>query len=133
MFKENPKERSTTDDSQTIIGASVQVEGDFDGKGDVVVEGKLKGNLKTAQNVTVGSQAVIEASIQAKSAHIAGTVKGNIHVDDSLEITKTAKIHGDVVAKIIAIEAGAQFNGNCSTTGSQNQPQPTQNPQQASE
>jgi len=110
MFKDN---QNTMDDTKTIIGASVSVEGDFNGKGDVIIEGKLKGSVKTGQNITIGEQAVVEAEIKAANAFIAGVVKGNINVKEKLELTKTAQIFGNINSKSISIEDGAIFNGQC--------------------
>ncbi len=111
MFKDN---QNSLDDTKTIIGAGVSVEGDFNGKGDVIVEGQLKGSIKTKQNVTIGEQALIEAEIEAANAYIAGRVKGNIKTEEKIELTKSAVVDGDITTKIISIEDGAIFNGHCS-------------------
>ncbi len=111
MFKDN---QNSLDDTKTIIGASVSVEGNFNGKGDVVIEGKLKGSIKTKQNITIGEQALVEAEIEAINAFIAGQVKGNIKAQENVELSKTAVVEGDITTKSISIEAGAVFNGQCS-------------------
>ena len=98
---------------ETIIGPSVQVEGDFIAAGDVVVEGTVSGKITTERNLKIGSNAKIYANITAASALIAGEVQGNIKVKDSLELTSTAKVFGDVKTKIITITAGAVFHGRC--------------------
>ncbi len=100
-------------ESQTIIGHGVSVEGDFTGQGDVIVEGKLKGNIKTTQDLTVGKDAEIEANISAENATISGVVKGDVKIAHSLLITKTARIEGNITCDILTIEAGSYFQGNC--------------------
>ncbi|MCX6784957.1 MAG: polymer-forming cytoskeletal protein [Candidatus Komeilibacteria bacterium] len=109
MFKSEESGKNQT--TETIIGQSVKVEGDFVGEGDVVVEGIVIGNLKTKNNLRVGPQAKIEAKVEAENAQIAGEVSGNITVSQFLEIKASAKITGDVNAGIIAIEKGAKING----------------------
>ncbi len=99
---------------QTIIGASVKVEGEFESQGDIIVEGVLNGSLKTKQYLQIGSNAKITANIFAQSAQIAGNVKGNIHVNDTLKLLSTAHILGDVQTSKLIIEEGAIFNGKCS-------------------
>lgn len=111
MFKEN---QPASVDTKTIIGASVNVEGDFNSKGDVLIVGRLKGSVKTLQNITVGQSAVVQAEVEAANAHIAGTIIGNLTVKEKVELTKTAKIKGNLLTKELSIEAGAVFNGNCS-------------------
>ncbi len=99
---------------ETIIGPSVRVEGDFRGEGDLVIEGMLVGSLQTKNNLKIGQNAVVEASIRANNAFISGKVKGNIIVKGKLEITGTAVILGDIKTQIISIESGAMLQGNLS-------------------
>ncbi|MFH0854848.1 MAG: polymer-forming cytoskeletal protein [bacterium] len=112
MFKTNEKNIDAKE-AETIIGPSVKVEGDFAGEGNVAVEGIVMGNLKTNKNLSVGVNAQIFANIKALNALIAGHVEGNINVAETLELTSTARIKGDIKAKVIAISAGAVFHGKC--------------------
>lgn len=111
MFKE--KEENNIKNAETIIGPSIKVKGNFFGEGDIIVEGSLEGEIKTNNNLFVGPKALIKANIEAKKAKISGEIKGNITVSESLEITGSAKINGDISAKSISIENGAVFNGFC--------------------
>ena len=52
--------------------------------------------------------------MKAGSAFISGKVIGNITLNDSIDIAKTAKIQGDIKAGSIAVEAGCQINGRIS-------------------
>src|SRR3989442_860917 len=113
MFSK-PPEKS---EFETIIGPSVKVEGDFVGDGNVIVEGLVNGNLKTGKHVVVSERAKITANIHAGSARIAGEVTGNIKVAERLDLTGSATVSGDIEAAVIAIEAGANFNGKCAVTG----------------
>jgi len=115
MFKESESKHS--EESKTIIGSSVNVEGDFKGKGDVLIEGKLKGSVKTDQDVTIGEHAVVNAEVEANNAYIAGKVHGNVVIKDKLELTKTAEIKGNISASTLSIEAGARFNGQANMDG----------------
>lgn len=116
MFK--TQEKNINDkEVETIIGHSVKVEGDFIGEGNVIVEGIVSGSLKTNKNLKVGESAHIFANVKVKNALIAGEVNGNIIADETIELTGTAKVNGDIKAKIITIAAGAVFNGKCSMGG----------------
>ncbi len=100
--------------TETIIGPSVRVEGDFKGDGDLIIEGMLVGTLNTKNNLKIGENAVLEASIKANNAFIAGRVKGNITIKGKLDITSSAVILGDIKAGLISIESGAVVQGNLS-------------------
>src|SRR3989338_4716991 len=107
------KKEMGSDEIETIIGPSVQVEGNFVANGDVVVEGMVSGSLKTEKNLRIGQDAKIFANITAANALIAGEVQGNIKIKESLELTSSARVFGDIKTKILTIGSGAILNGKC--------------------
>lgn len=117
MFKETP---GSTHETDTIIGPSVKVEGDFVTEGNVIVEGTICGTIKTVKNLKVGPTSKIFANIWADNALIAGEIQGNITIANKLELTPTAKIFGDVKTSNISIASGASLNGKCQMAESKN-------------
>lgn len=110
MFnKENNLEKFK--DAETVIGASIKVKGNFQGQGNIVIEGSVEGSVKTAANLFIGDQAVVIANIEAKDAIINGEVRGNIKTRNYLAIGKTAKVAGDLHYGEISIDKGASING----------------------
>ncbi|MDA3802921.1 MAG: polymer-forming cytoskeletal protein [Patescibacteria group bacterium] len=110
MFnKENKLEKFK--DAETIIGPSIKVKGNFQGKGDIVIEGMIEGSVKTAASLYVGNEAKVVANIEAGDASIHGQIHGNIKSDGYLAIGENAKIFGDIQYKDISIEKGAVING----------------------
>lgn len=106
--KETVLEPST---AETIIGASLKVKGNLQNEENIRIEGFVQGTVKTTKNLIIGERAVLEASVQAENALIAGELKGNIQVKERLEIAKTGRVYGDISTKILAIAPGAIFNG----------------------
>lgn len=102
--------------TETLIGPSVHVKGDFKSQGNVQIEGQVTGTIQTAGNLRVGQGAKIMANINAANAHVSGTIKGNVMIAERLELSPTAKIDGDVATKILIIAEGAQLNGRCQMT-----------------
>lgn len=100
---------------ETVIGPSVQVEGNFVANGDVIIEGIVSGSVKTERNLHIGPDAKIFADVFAANAVIAGEIQGNVKIKDSLELTSTAKIFGDVKTQILTINAGAVLHGKCAS------------------
>jgi len=95
----------------SIISADLRVVGDLHCAGDIQVEGKVEGDIKS-KSVTVGESAQVKGGIHADSVRVSGAVKGQIEAN-SVTLAKTAKVKGDVVHKTLSIEAGAQLEGNC--------------------
>jgi len=110
MFsKDNKPEKFK--DAETIIGASVKVKGNFQGQGNIIIEGALEGSLKTDANLFIGDQAKVVANIEAKDAMVNGEIRGNIKAKGYLAIGNTAKIFGDVQYSELSIDKGATING----------------------
>lgn len=105
------------DEVDTVVGPSVNVEGDFASEGNIIVKGTVSGSVHTSRHLLVESGAKIMANIRAGNALIAGEVKGNVKIKESLEISATARIVGDIEAKILAIEAGALICGKIMMPG----------------
>jgi cytoskeletal protein CcmA (bactofilin family) len=115
MFKNN---KSTQDieqlsNSSTIVGKGSVMEGNIETFGNLRIEGKVIGNIKTKSKVAIGDSAFIDGTILAQNAEIAGEVKGLVEVSEVLVLKSTALIHGDIVTNKLIIEAGATFNGVC--------------------
>lgn len=112
-INEEEGEDSSGDLQDTIIAQGVKVEGDFNSKGNIVIEGVVVGSVKTNNDLHVGEKAKISASVSAKNALICGEVQGNIKAREKLELSPTSKVYGDIEAKILIINAGAIMNGKC--------------------
>ena len=110
MFKR--EEIKPEEGVDTIIGPSVNVEGNFKGDGNIIVEGEVKGSLKTKGFIRITANANILASINAGSAEVSGQVTGNLKIREHLDIKESAVITGDIEAKTISIAFGAIVNGN---------------------
>lgn len=111
MFR---KHEGEVQGGETIIAPGVRVEGDFTSQGFVLIDGEVIGSVKTEADLDVGERAKISADVTASNAHVAGTVKGNIHVAERLEVASTAHVAGDIDAKILVVEQGAIINGKIS-------------------
>lgn len=112
MFKEMPN-NINPNETETIIGPSVRVEGDFVTEGNIVVEGTVCGTLKTSRDLKVGEKSKIFANVTAENALISGEIQGNIKIKERLELTSTAKIFGDIKTNVLIIAAGSVLNGKC--------------------
>lgn len=99
---------------ETVIAASVKLEGDFQSQGNVLIEGVVEGSLKTERDLRVGERARISADVYAANATVAGEVRGNLVVAERLELEPTARIHGDVRTKVLVVASGATINGKLS-------------------
>jgi cytoskeletal protein CcmA (bactofilin family) len=105
------------DEVETVVGPSVNVEGDFASEGNIVVKGTVSGSVFTSKHLTVEMGAKVVANIRAGSATIAGEVKGNIKVREFLELDSTSRVIGDIDVKSLKIESGAILYGKVTMPG----------------
>lgn len=79
----------------------------------VETDHKLNGDLISTGCVNVSEKSVIIGTIQATSAVIAGSVKGDIDIDGPVVVDSTAVIFGNVTAKSLQLNTGAVIQGIC--------------------
>ena len=117
--RENEPFFHSPDAVETIVGPSMNVEGDFVSEGNIVIKGAVTGSIKTNQAIFVEEGAKVIADIKAMTATISGQVRGNIRVNDKVEITASAQIVGDINCRTLAIQAGALLQGKINMPGIQ--------------
>ena len=116
MFTNNNEtmKKSEAKDAINMIGAGTTILGDVISKGDIRVDGILKGSVNTEGRVVLGREGVIEGDVMCKDADISGTVKAKITVSQLLTLKTSAKLNGDITTNKLSIEPGAAFTGSCS-------------------
>lgn len=114
MFgKADKQEMAEIIKSSTIIGKGTVIEGNIDTVGNISVDGKLIGNLKTKSKINLGQTADIDGNVYAQNAEIAGHIKGVLEVTELLILKPTSVIDGDIVTNKLKVEEGAVINGSC--------------------
>ncbi len=101
----------------TIIGKDSMFTGEMEVKGTLRIDGRVKGKIICDEVLSVGATGEIEADIDAKTVIVAGSVVGNIHAGEKIEMQAKARVFGDVATKNIVIEQGAIFHGSCQMKG----------------
>jgi cytoskeletal protein CcmA (bactofilin family) len=99
------------------VGKSVVFKGTLTSSEDLTIDGHVEGTIEVrGQGLTVGPDADIRAEIVATTATIHGTVIGNIHASEKVDIRATGHIEGDVIAPRIVIAEGAVVCGRIDTS-----------------
>ena len=114
MFNKN--EKMTAEEihnSSNTIAKGTQVTGNIETFGNIRIEGKVKGDIKSKSKVVLGKSSEIEGNMLAQNAEIAGKVKGTIEISEVLILKPSAEIHGDIITNKLIVESGASFVGNC--------------------
>ncbi len=116
MFSNKNESMKKTEITTAInmVGAGTVITGDVQSKGDIRVDGTLKGSVNTSGKVVLGKNGIIEGDVVCNDADISGTIKAKITVSQLLSLKSTSKLNGDIVTNKLSIEPGASFSGSCS-------------------
>ena len=112
--KNDTMKKNDTNAAINMIGPGTIITGDIQSKGDIRVDGTLKGSVNTEGKVVLGSNGIIEGDVICRDADISGTVNAKITVSKLLSLKTTAKLNGDIITNKLSIEPGSTFTGSCS-------------------
>ena len=112
--KNETMKKTETTAAVNMIGAGTIITGDIVSKGDIRIDGTLKGSVNTEGRVVLGCEGIIEGHVICTNADVSGTIKAKITVSQLLSLKTTAKLNGDITTNKLSIEPGAAFSGSCS-------------------
>jgi cytoskeletal protein CcmA (bactofilin family) len=97
--------------SRNVLSSDVEIKGTVKFTNDLVVDGRIEGEIQSEGNLTVGENARLKAEIKTGTVVVYGKVHGNIIASDRVELKASAEVVGDIKAKTLSIEPGAIFVG----------------------
>lgn len=107
--------RNGTNTVETLIGPRVVIRGDVQFSGGLYVEGKIIGKIiadeGSAAVLTISEQGMIDGEVHAPVVVIAGSLHGDIHAGERVELSPTAKVQGNVFYKVVEMAGGATLTG----------------------
>lgn len=107
--------RNGTNTVETLIGPRVVIRGDVQFSGGLYVEGKIIGKIfaeeGSAAVLTISEQGMIDGEVRAPVVIIAGSLHGDIHASERVELSPTAKVQGNVHYKIVEMAGGSTLTG----------------------
>jgi cytoskeletal protein CcmA (bactofilin family) len=118
---------------KNVLSADVEIKGSIKFTNELIIDGKVEGEITSAGVLTVGENAEIRGEIKTKSVTVFGKVHGNITVDERCELKARAVLQGDLKAARLVIEEGATFVGKSEVTPNKTvamkQPEVVRNPE----
>ena len=98
----------------SILGPEVEINGDVKVSGDLLIYGKVYGNIISKGSVISAKGSLIKGNISALNASIGGTIEGDLELKSKVLLGASSYLTGNLKAAIITIEEGAKFDGMCS-------------------
>ena len=94
-----------------VLGRNIAVRGTLQGEEDLVVEGRIEGNVSLAGHLLIAETGSVEADVEVASIEVHGEVVGDIVASRSITIERGARVAGNVRAPRVIINDGAHFEG----------------------
>jgi len=94
-----------------VLSSDVEIKGTIKFQKELLIDGKVEGDINSDGVLTVGENADIRAEIKTKSITIYGKVQGNVTVSERCELKSKCTLQGDLKAARLIIEEGATFIG----------------------
>jgi cytoskeletal protein CcmA (bactofilin family) len=101
-------------DTRAAIGRTTRIVGRLSGDGDLLVEGRIEGEVSIRGSLSVGEGGVIaapSAPVEAADVTVTGTIDGDVTARGAVTLRAGGTVRGAITATRIAVEDGARFTG----------------------
>jgi len=98
------------------IGESVVIKGEVTAEEDLLVAGRVEGQLSVEGHVlTIGPKASILADVRAGVAIVGGEIRGSVSASNKVEVRDGGFVDGDITTPRIAVADGGCIRGRIDT------------------
>jgi cytoskeletal protein CcmA (bactofilin family) len=103
-----------------VLSSDVEIKGTIKFQKELLIDGKVEGEINSDGVLTVGENADIRAEVKTKSITIYGKVQGNITVSERCELKSKCTLQGDLKAARLIMEEGSTFIGKAEVSSGMN-------------
>jgi len=97
--------------ASSIFAEDILVIGAISSEGQVEIFGRVEGGVR-AGSLTIGHDASVIGEVAAESVVVHGRIEGLVRARNVL-LLSTASVQGYIVQARLAIQSGAEFDGQC--------------------
>ena len=95
----------------TVVGKTLIIKGEIFSTDEILIEGKIQGNISVKNRVVIGREGDVEADIDAREVVIKGKVTGNVKGSQRVEIVPAGTLHGNIQSPRVVIADSGFFEG----------------------
>ncbi|MFC1631369.1 polymer-forming cytoskeletal protein [Candidatus Omnitrophota bacterium] len=113
--KKGSEETVSTKPVEKVLDVDAAMQGSltFRDPVNLRINGKFEGNLDTKGNLVIGEHAQVKANVIGEDIVISGKVTGNVVATNSLGLSATAYLIGDIRTPRLNVTDGAVLQGKC--------------------
>ncbi|MEX2131491.1 MAG: polymer-forming cytoskeletal protein [Pseudohongiellaceae bacterium] len=102
--------------ANTLISRSTEIVGNIHFSGELIIEGKVKGNIYADEEsdalIRIADKGAVEGEICVPSIIVNGLVQGDIRSTKHIELAAKAVVVGNVYYHLIEMVMGSEVNGS---------------------
>jgi cytoskeletal protein CcmA (bactofilin family) len=99
---------------QALLGPGAEFEGTLVFAGQIRIEGRFKGEIRSDDVLILGASAEVQADISVGALIVrGGRLQGRVRARQLVEIYAPGRVRGDIEAPQVFLEKGAVFEGQC--------------------
>lgn len=106
-----PEQDAPTGPAITTVAADTNWHGTLRSSASVRVEGTFDGELTTEQELFIGPDAQVNATVHAATIIVAGNLTGRIECHERLEVRASGRVSGQIETRSIVVQEGAFMGG----------------------
>lgn len=99
-------------DYGTVLGPDSSFKGDLSFDSAAMVQGRIEGSIKSKGKVLIADGSTCKASVSAGQVAVEGHIEGDVQATERVEIAKSGRITGDIVASRMTMADGAAVEGH---------------------
>lgn len=96
---------------ESVLGPSLVITGEVALDQNMLILGKVIGNITSKASVHVGPSGIVEGNIHCSSILVEGCVNGNVDASANITIESSGKLKGDINTKEFINRPGGIFEG----------------------
>ena len=108
MFSRDTDKIQKVQSSSSVIGVEMQINGNIKCSGNLVLKGKVKGNIE-CDHINISSEGELKGNIKSLHSTIGGNFTGDVFAD-TLAIESTASIKGNLYYNNLKAQPGAKLD-----------------------
>ena len=113
----NPYDKPTSTTS-SVLGPTLKFKGELTANEDLVIQGQIEGSINHTSNLTIGEEGKLKADVVAEHISVEGKVDGDLQGRNSVVVTNSANVEGNIYSPVVTLHEGATFNGKIDMSGS---------------
>jgi cytoskeletal protein CcmA (bactofilin family) len=106
-----PKSGGKGSGEGSLIGAGMTVQGSLQAHEDLVVHGRLSGQVQITGSLTIAADGELNGEVTATSISISGKATGNLVATERFELLAGGRMDGDTNSPIIVLHDGGKYVG----------------------